>query len=187
MSDSLRPCGQRPARLLCPWDFSGKNTRVGSHFLLQEIFSTQDSNLCLLTSELVVGSLQLVPHGKPNLYTVLIWKTAFTITYVFTAFSPQNNSFLQKIYLNPQLNGVEDNGNWYHANLFRASLIAQLVKNPLAMQTWVRSLGWEIPGEGKGYPLQYWASLIAQLLKNPPAMEETLVWFLGWEDPLERG
>ena len=31
------------------------------------------------------------------------------------------------------------------------------------------------------------ASLIAQLLKNPPAMQETLVRFLGWEDPLEKG
>ena len=25
-----------PARLLCPWDFPGKNTRVGCHFLLQK-------------------------------------------------------------------------------------------------------------------------------------------------------
>ena len=31
-----------------------------------------------------------------------------------------------------------------------------------------------------------WASLIAELVKNPPAMQETLVWFLGWEDPLEK-
>ena len=31
------------------------------------------------------------------------------------------------------------------------------------------------------------ASLIAQLVKNPPAMQETLVWFLGQEDPLEKG
>ena len=31
------------------------------------------------------------------------------------------------------------------------------------------------------------ASLIAQLVKNPPAMQETLVQFLGWEDPLEKG
>ena len=30
-------------------------------------------------------------------------------------------------------------------------------------------------------------SLIAQLVKNPPAMEETLVRFLGQEDPLEKG
>ena len=39
----------------------------------------------------------------------------------------------------------------------RAYLVAQLVKNPPAMQeTWVQSLGWEdSPGKGKGYPLQY--------------------------------
>ena len=29
MSDSLRPHGLQPATLLCPWDFPGKNTRVG--------------------------------------------------------------------------------------------------------------------------------------------------------------
>ena len=29
------------------------------------------------------------------------------------------------------------------------------------------------------------ASLVAQLVKNPPAMQETLVQFLGQEDPLE--
>ena len=32
-----------------------------------------------------------------------------------------------------------------------------------------------------------WASLVAQLVKNLPAMQETLVWFLGREDPLEKG
>ena len=31
------------------------------------------------------------------------------------------------------------------------------------------------------------ASLIAQLVKNLPAMQETLVRFLVWEDPLEKG
>ena len=31
------------------------------------------------------------------------------------------------------------------------------------------------------------ASLIAQLVKNPPTMQETLVRFLGREDPLEKG
>ena len=43
------------------------------------------------------------------------------------------------------------------------------------------------PGEGIGYTLQYsWASLVAQMVKNPPAMQETLVQFLGQEDPLEK-
>ena len=35
--------------------------------------------------------------------------------------------------------------------------------------------------------VRFLASLIAQLVKNPPAMQETLVQFLGWEDPLEKG
>ena len=32
-----------------------------------------------------------------------------------------------------------------------------------------------------------WASLVAQLVKNLPEMQETLVRFLGQEDPLETG
>ena len=40
VSDSLRPFGLQPARLLCPWDSPGKNTGVGCHFLLQGIFPT---------------------------------------------------------------------------------------------------------------------------------------------------
>ena len=32
-----------------------------------------------------------------------------------------------------------------------------------------------------------WASLVAQLVKNLPAMQETLVQFLGREDPLGKG
>ena len=44
MSNSLRPHGLCPTRLLHPWDFPGKNTEVGCHFLLQEIFQTQGLN-----------------------------------------------------------------------------------------------------------------------------------------------
>ena len=36
------------AKLLYPWDSPGKNTRVGCHALLYEIFPTQGSNSCLL-------------------------------------------------------------------------------------------------------------------------------------------
>ena len=45
MSDSLRPHGLQPARLLCPWDSLGKNTGVGCRFLLQGICLIQVSNL----------------------------------------------------------------------------------------------------------------------------------------------
>ena len=47
----LQSCGLQPARLLCPWDFPGKNTGVGSQFLLQGIFLIQGLNahlFCLL-------------------------------------------------------------------------------------------------------------------------------------------
>ena len=44
---TLRPHGLYPASLLCPWDFPGKNIGVGCHFLLQGIFPTQGSNLCV--------------------------------------------------------------------------------------------------------------------------------------------
>ena len=47
VSDSLRPYGLWPARLLGLWDFPGKNTRVGCHALLQGVFPTQGSNLGL--------------------------------------------------------------------------------------------------------------------------------------------
>ena len=34
-SNSLWPHGLYPTRLLCPWDFPSKNTRVGFHFILR--------------------------------------------------------------------------------------------------------------------------------------------------------
>ena len=34
MSDSSRPHGLQPTRLLCPWDFPGKSTGIGCHCLL---------------------------------------------------------------------------------------------------------------------------------------------------------
>ena len=47
-SDSLWPHGLWPTRLLCPWNFIGKSTGVGCHFLFQGIFLTQGLNSCLL-------------------------------------------------------------------------------------------------------------------------------------------
>ena len=49
VSDTLRqPHRLQPSRLLCLWNFPGKNTRVGCQFLLQGIFPTQGLNLHLL-------------------------------------------------------------------------------------------------------------------------------------------
>ena len=54
--------GLYPARLLCPWDFPGKNTRVGCHFFFQGIFQTQGSNLRLLLWQ--ADSLPLCHQGS---------------------------------------------------------------------------------------------------------------------------
>ena len=42
VSNSLRPRGLQATRLLRPWDFPGKNTGVGCHFLLQEVSWPRD-------------------------------------------------------------------------------------------------------------------------------------------------
>ena len=44
MSDSLGSHGVLTTRILCPWDFPGKNTGLGCHFFLQGIFPTQGLN-----------------------------------------------------------------------------------------------------------------------------------------------
>ena len=41
-SNSLWPHRLYPTRLLCPWNFPGKNTGVGCHFLLQGPFQPRD-------------------------------------------------------------------------------------------------------------------------------------------------
>ena len=61
-------------------------------------------------------------------------------------------------------------------------------------------LAWRIPGPGNLVGCHLWGHTesdmtevtqqqqqIVQLVKNPPAMQETLVLFLGQEDPLEKG
>ena len=62
----LQPYGLQPSRLLRAWNFSGKNTGAGGHFLFQGIFPTKGSNphlLCLLRWQ--TGSLPAEPPGKP--------------------------------------------------------------------------------------------------------------------------
>ena len=68
MSDSLQPHVQQLARLLGPWDFSGKNTGVGCRALLQGIFPTKRLNACLrYLMNWQTRCLPLVPPGKPIL------------------------------------------------------------------------------------------------------------------------
>ena len=92
VSDSSRPYGLQPTRLLCPWDSPGKNTGVSCHFLLQGIFPTQGSNLSL-------------PHCRLILYH---WATREIQTL---------HSVICQLYLNKKKNLKGD--KWYTIiNLF---------------------------------------------------------------------
>ena len=53
----------KPTRLVCPWDFPGKNTGVVRHLLLHRIFPTKGSNPHLLHGR--ADSWPSVPSGKP--------------------------------------------------------------------------------------------------------------------------
>ena len=65
VSASLRPHGLHPTGILCPWDFPGKSPGVGCHFLLQEIFPIQGSNLHFLHCRWMICSLS--HQGRFNL------------------------------------------------------------------------------------------------------------------------
>ena len=69
MPNSLRPHGLQPTRLLCPWDFPGKYTGVGCHFLLQGIFPTQGLILSLLHCWQILYPVSY--KGRPQIYTRL--------------------------------------------------------------------------------------------------------------------
>ena len=58
------PMDCSPVGSSCPWDFPGKNTGAGCHFLLQGIFQTQGSNPPFLHWQ--VGSLLLSHQGSPD-------------------------------------------------------------------------------------------------------------------------
>ena len=65
--------GSPPSRILCPWNFPGKNTGAGCHFLLQGIFPTHGSNLCFLHL-LYWQEISLPPVPPGTLWLLIISK-----------------------------------------------------------------------------------------------------------------
>ena len=70
VSNSSWPHELWSAKLLRPWDSTGKNTRVGCHFLLQGNFLTRDRTwvsgfVDFMVKSLQADSLQSEPPGNP--------------------------------------------------------------------------------------------------------------------------
>ena len=61
----LHACGPQPTRLLCSWNFPGKNSRAGCHLLLQGVFPTQGSNPCLCVSWIAGRFSNTEPSERP--------------------------------------------------------------------------------------------------------------------------
>ena len=60
----LQPHGLQPARLLCPWNFPGKNIGVGCHFLPPG--DLPDLGIELVSPVLAGGFFTTEPPGKPQ-------------------------------------------------------------------------------------------------------------------------
>ena len=92
MSYSLWPHWLEPTRLLCPWHSPGKNTGVGSHFLLQGIFPTQGSNPGFPHCEYILYHLshQTIRCYKKTRMTILLnpIQLCFIICYHLLANHP---------------------------------------------------------------------------------------------------
>ena len=74
----------QPTRLLCPWDFPGKNPAVGCHSLLQEIFLTRGSNLDVLYCQQIL--YRLSHQGSLHILYLL------SKTYFFRETDTENKS-----------------------------------------------------------------------------------------------
>ena len=85
MSNSLRPHGLQSARLLCPRNSPGKNTRMGCHALLQGIFPTQGPNPCLLHCRQILYQLN---HQRST--RILEW-----LAYPFSRESSQPRNWIR--------------------------------------------------------------------------------------------
>ena len=65
------PFGLSPARFLCPWGFSGKDTGVGCQSLLQGLFLTLGLNPSPASPSLQADSLPAEPSGEVFHYKFL--------------------------------------------------------------------------------------------------------------------
>ena len=67
--------------LLCPWDFPGKNTGVGCHFLLQKIFPTQGLNPGLPYCRQTLYRLSHQGSPTAKLQLSFIWRAKDSIPW----------------------------------------------------------------------------------------------------------
>ncbi|KAI4548590.1 hypothetical protein MG293_000920 [Ovis ammon polii] len=72
----------KPTRILCPWDFPGKNITVGCNFLLNGIFLTQGTNPRILRVSYIGRFIEIQSvYNKLHIlsvYNLMSWMYAYT-------------------------------------------------------------------------------------------------------------
>ena len=138
-----------PARLLCPWDFPGKNTGVGCHFLLQFVVQ--------LPSPTSLGGISA---SFPRLWIVLCWRACqflrgsggsdaldFSLPYWLTVSLHKEDSLLvQTIFLllfftcSPQLPDPELGSPWNYCAMDPETEIQQMGSGVALLDSNIRSI-----------------------------------------------
>ena len=111
MSDSLWLHGL--AKLLCPWNFPGKNTGAGWHFLLQGIFPTQGSKPGLLY--LLHWQVDSSPLQGPETLNCVSWLVSHTHTPTHTppeAVITINTTFQTRILRHREVRSADELLSW---------------------------------------------------------------------------
>ena len=203
-SDSLRTHG-----LYSPWNSPGQNTGVGSLSLLLGLFPTQGSNPGLPHCWWIL--YQLSHKGSPR---ILEW-VAFPFSCGSSWPRNQTGVFciveglLDCCIVGFFTNWAIRKAHFIYSSVYMSIPVSQLIPLPFSLgnckfvgkvilcRKWGEILcRW---GKSRRCPLsesknlfldtlaKTYLPLTTQLVKNPPAMQETLVWFLSQEDPLEKG
>ena len=108
MSDSSRPHGLQPSRLLCPWDFPGKSTGVGCHRLLHLYYLDSAKLIQLWETWRVCVRSDIIAevcgfHGAAG------WKFYFLVPFGVTT---EQQVTTATGYLLQRFNGVVEHFSW---------------------------------------------------------------------------
>ena len=124
MSDSLRPYRLLPVRLLCLWDFPGKNTWMGS---LQVIFLNQGSKPGLLHCRQILYNLS--HQRSPLLLLAYIFKICIPRWWIDT--------FVIKINIFKNCFSVMLVGSWKKQESSRKIFISALLTISKPLTVWI--------------------------------------------------
>ena len=115
----LQPCGLQPTRILCLWNFPGKNSGTGCHCLLQRIFPTHGSNPCLFH----------LLHWQPD---------SLRLCHLRSPFSISTALLFEEYYTSELFHSAYFSGDSY--KLLLVSIIYSLLLSSIAQYDFIRCL-----------------------------------------------